>query len=119
MGNPAEERMFFFARRALPSALGLAGRSPSGASPRPRQNARLPLDPQRLPFADRRAFRREPTGAGGDPPALAVAVEPHQMIGCAVARVAGGGGGGGRADNRNRSTDRARGARGERADGLL
>ena len=41
------------------------------------------------------------------------------MIGGAIARVARGRGGGGRAEDRNRASDGARGARSERADSLL
>ena len=40
---------------------------------------------ERLAFADRRALRGQPAGARADPPALALAIEPNQMIGGAVA----------------------------------
>src|SRR5579863_2805911 len=38
------------------------------------------LNPQRFPFADRRALGCEAPSAGAHPPALAVALEPDQMI---------------------------------------
>src|SRR5271167_1885762 len=77
-----------------------------------------PSHPERLTFADRFALRGQPAGARADPPTLALAIEPNQMIGGAIARVTRGRGGRRRAEDRHRAADRARGAGGERPDSL-
>ena len=60
----------------------------------------------------------EPADAGADPPALAFAVQPDQVIGGAIAGMTRGSGGRWRAEDRNYAADRARCARGQRANGL-
>src|SRR5271163_1147688 len=65
---------------------------------------------ERLTFADRFALRGQPAGARTDPPTFALAIEPNQVIGGAIARVTCGRGGRRRAEDRHRAADRARGA---------
>src|SRR5260370_41536055 len=42
------------------------------------------LDSQRFPLADRLVFQRQPPGASADPPALALALKPDEMVGGAI-----------------------------------
>jgi hypothetical protein len=75
----------------------VAGPLPRRSQPTPSKGKRLRpgsfSHAERLALADRRALRGQPAGACADPPALALAIEPNEMIGGAVAWVARGGGG--------------------------
>ena len=76
------------------------------------------LDAERLTLADRLAFGRKPSHPRADPPELALAIEPHQVVGGAIARVTRGRGGRGGPEDGNRAADRACSAGGKGADSL-
>src|SRR5208337_2377764 len=73
---------------------------------------------QGFAFGDRLAVEGQSPHSGADAPALAVALEPDEMIGGAVARIAGRSGRRRRAEHWNPFPDRLRRPRGERPDEL-